>query len=128
MIFVRVSLKGMNYYDQKATSEWTNNNLAPKQSDLLIKSRRVRSGSRCANALTNESLADNKARTEALYGGIERKRVSAYGIEAYGTLMAHLPKHRYDDPGISLRGESEGYSPDLTSEQLDYLLATYLPT
>jgi hypothetical protein len=34
-------------------------------------------------------LPINQARTEALYGGIEKKRVSAYGIEAYGTLMAH---------------------------------------
>jgi hypothetical protein len=33
---------------------------------------------------------DNQARTEAVYSGIEKKRVSAYGIEWYGTLMARL--------------------------------------
>jgi hypothetical protein len=37
-----------------------------------------------------QSLTDNQARTEAISSGIEKKRFSAHGIEAYGTLMAHL--------------------------------------
>jgi hypothetical protein len=47
-------------------------------------------GSPRAFVLKNQWLADNKARTEALWSGIEKTQVSAHGIEWYGTLMAHL--------------------------------------
>jgi hypothetical protein len=41
-------------------------------------------------AVTIQSLTDNQARTEAISSGIEKKRFSSHGIEAHGTLTAHL--------------------------------------
>ena len=37
-----------------------------------------------------QQLTDNQARTEAISSGIEKKRFSSHGIEAHGTLTAHL--------------------------------------
>jgi hypothetical protein len=39
--------------------------------------------------LTIQSLTQTQARTEALSRGIEKARLSAYWIKAYGTFMAH---------------------------------------
>src|SRR3989442_6572939 len=36
-----------------------------------------------------QGLAHHQARTEALYRGVEKARVGAYGLEAHGTLTAH---------------------------------------
>ena len=58
--------------------------------NLLIKSRRIRRCIPRVSTFNNQYFADNQARTEALCSGIEKTRVSAYGIEWYGTLMAHL--------------------------------------
>ena len=57
--------------------------------NLLIKSRRILNRRTPTFALKNQRLADSQARTEALCTGIEKTRVSAHGIEWYGTLMAH---------------------------------------
>ena len=37
-----------------------------------------------------QSLTNNLARTEAFCTGIEKTRLSSYGLEAYGTFAAHL--------------------------------------
>jgi hypothetical protein len=38
-------------------------------------------------AFTIQQLTNNQARTEAIWFGIEKTRVSAHRIEAHGTLM-----------------------------------------
>ena len=57
--------------------------------NLLIKSRRIGWGLPRLSAFKSQELTDNQARTEAIWSSIETTRVSAYGIESYGTLMAH---------------------------------------
>jgi len=47
----------------------------------------------------------NQARTEALYRGIEKARVGAYGLEAHGTLTAH--PHGVN-PSVAVGGDPDG--------------------
>src|SRR5450631_3220479 len=60
--------------------------------NLLIKSSEVGQNLPRFSTFKSQQLTHNQARTGAIWSGIEKKRVSAHGIEAHGTLMAHLHK------------------------------------
>jgi hypothetical protein len=51
----------------------------------LIKSCRSSAGSRVTITISNQSLAYNLARTEALCRSSEKAHIGAHGLEAYGT-------------------------------------------
>jgi hypothetical protein len=53
--------------------------------NLLIKSQRILVSTVSAITLLNQSLTHNQARTEALGSSIEKARIGAYRLEAYGT-------------------------------------------
>jgi hypothetical protein len=53
--------------------------------NLLIKSQRIPVSTVIAITFLNQSLTHNQARTEALGSSIEKARIGAYRLEAYGT-------------------------------------------
>jgi hypothetical protein len=80
----------MNFDGQKAALEWTNNSLAPKESDLLIKSCCTSAGSAAAITIWNQSLAHNLARTEVLCRSSEKPVLAHIGSKRTAHSAAHL--------------------------------------